>query len=147
MSRSDFIEQVSFALSLVVLLAVLGGARYLWVCDRNPDPPTLEISSDVEQRQGKYYVPFTVTNIGEETAATVQVVAELRVDGELVEWGAQEIDFLSRKEEAEGSFIFVRNPTEGELVVRVASYSRPEQYPSLRDAIAQTRFAAGAGTR
>ena len=118
-------EKVSFLLSSVLLLAVLGGAVYLWVRDRNPDPPTLEVSSSLEQRQGKYYVPFTVVNQGSETAIMVQVIAELRINGELVEWGEQSIDFLSREEEVEGAFIFIRNPNAGQLSVRVASYTKP----------------------
>lgn len=118
-------EKVSFFLSSVLLLAVLGGTVYLWVRDRNSDPPVLEVSSRLEQRRGKYYVPFTVINQGEETATEIQVIAELRINGELVEWGDQRIDFLSRQEEAEGAFIFVRDPKAGELTVRVASYVMP----------------------
>ena len=118
-------EKVSFLLSAVLLSAVLVATIHLWVRDRNQLPPALEITSRLEQRQGKFYIPFTVVNEGGETVTTVQVVAELRIDGELVEWGDQRIDFLSRKEEAEGAFIFVEDPRVGELTVRVASYTKP----------------------
>ena len=118
-------EQISFAIALAMLVGILGLVGYLWWRDRNQEPPVLEVSSTLEQRQDKFYVPFTVTNQGGETATTVQVIAELRIEGELVEWGDQRIDFLSRKEEAEGAFIFVRNPNAGELTVRVASYTLP----------------------
>lgn len=118
-------EQISFAIALVLLVGILGLVGYLWWSDRNQEPPILEISSSLEQRQSKYYIPFIVTNQGGETATTVQVIAELRVDGEIVEWGEQRIDFLSRKEEAEGAFIFLRDPSAGELTVRVASYTLP----------------------
>ena len=118
-------EKISFAIASALLIAILGIVGYLWVSDRNPDPPALEVSSSVEQRQGKYYVPFTVVNTGGETATTVQIIAELRINGEVVEWGDQEIDFLSRQEEAEGAFIFIRDPKAGELTVRVASYAMP----------------------
>ena len=118
-------EQVSFGIALGLLLAVFGVVIYLWASDRNQDPPALEISSSLEQRREKYYVPFIVINKGGETAATVQVIAELKINGEVVEWGEQKIDFLSRQEEAEGTFIFVRDPQLGELTVRVASYAKP----------------------
>lgn len=118
-------EKISFAVAFAMLVGILGLVGYLWWSDRNQEPPILEVSSGLEQRQSKYYVPFTVTNQGGETATTVQVIAELRINGELVEWGDQRIDFLSRKEEAEGAFIFVRDPGEGELTVRVASYTLP----------------------
>ncbi|MBE9060897.1 TIGR02588 family protein [cf. Phormidesmis sp. LEGE 11477] len=119
-------EQVSFFLALAILLIIVSCVGYLWVSDRTQSPSILEISThSAEQRRASYYVPFTVTNLGGTTATTVQVIAELRVDNEIVEWGEQTIDFLSRDEEAEGAFVFVRNPTDGELIVRVASYSEP----------------------
>ncbi|MGB7487150.1 MAG: TIGR02588 family protein [Phormidesmis sp.] len=119
-------ERVSFFVALAILLGIVSGVGYLWVSDRNQSLPVLKVStSRTEQRQADYYVPFTVTNLGGKTAATVQVTAELRIDSEVVESGEQIIDFLSREEEATGAFIFVRNPNEGELTVRVASYSAP----------------------
>lgn len=119
-------ERISFLIALAILSGVIGAVGYLWVRDRNQTPPVLEISTDsTEQRQSSYYVPFTVTNLGGKTAATVQVIAELRIDSEIVESGEQTIDFLSREEEAEGAFVFTRNPSEGELTVKVTSYLNP----------------------
>ena len=126
MSQSGSIaEKISFLIASAILLAVLGGVGYLWVRDRNQEPPILQVTSKTTPRQGQYYVPFTVTNTGGETAAAVQVIAELRVDGVLVEWGNQQVDFLSSQEEVEGTFLFLRNPKAGELTVRVASYQSP----------------------
>lgn len=118
-------EQISFMIASAMLVAILGIVGYLWVRDRHQDPPALEVVSYLEPRQGKYYVPFTVTNTGGETATTVQVIAELRINGEVVEGGDQTIDFLSRQEEAKGAFIFIRDPRSGELTVRAASYTAP----------------------
>ncbi|MGC1310373.1 MAG: TIGR02588 family protein [Phormidesmis sp.] len=118
-------EQISFLLAAAVVLAVLGGVGYLWVRDRNQGPPALQVTSNIEQRQGNYYIPFTVINTGGETAEMVQVIAELRIDGVLVEWGDQQINFLSSQEEASGAFILTQDPDIGELTVRVASYQDP----------------------
>lgn len=118
-------ERISFLLATAVLLAILSGVGYLWVRDRNQEPPALEVTSTLERREGQYYVPFTVTNIGGTTATMVQVMAELRIDGALVEWGDQQVEFLSSQEEATGVFIFTRDPAEGELTVRAASYQMP----------------------
>ncbi len=119
-------EQISFFIALIILLGIIGSVGYLWVSDRAQSPAVLQISTkSIEQREASYYLPFTVTNLGGQTAATVQVIAELRINNEIVEWGEQTIDFLSQEQEAEGTFIFVRNPDEGELTVRVASYSKP----------------------
>jgi uncharacterized protein (TIGR02588 family) len=118
-------EWVSFSVASAVLLGVLGTVSYLGVRDRNQQPPLLEVTSSVEQRQDKYYVPFTVVNSGGETAEAVQIIAELRVNGELSEWGDQQIDFLSSQEEIKGAFVFTQDPQAGELTVRVASYIEP----------------------
>lgn len=118
-------EWVSFALASAVLLGILGTVGYLGLRDRNQQPPLLEVTSSVEKRQDKYYVPFTVVNSGGETAEAVQVIAELRVNGELTEWGDQQIDFLSSQEETKGAFVFTQDPQAGELTVRVASYIEP----------------------
>ncbi len=119
-------EQVSFLIALLILFGIIGSVGYLWVRDRNQSPPTLQVLTDsAEQRETSYYVPFTVTNIGGTTAETVQVIAELRVNNEIVEWGEQSIDFLSREEAVTGAFVFLRDPSEGELTVRVASYLIP----------------------
>ena len=119
------VEKISFLLSTLLLLAILGGTSWLWVRDRNQGPPQLQVTSSVEKRQGQYYIPFKVSNTGGETAARVQVIVELRIDGQLMEWGDQQIDFLSSQEEAEGAFILTRDPSGGELTVRAASYQLP----------------------
>ena len=67
----------------------------------------------------------TLTNTGGDTAESVQIIAELRVNGEVVESGEQQIDFLSRGETEEGAFIFSRNPSQGQLIVRSSSYKLP----------------------
>ncbi len=118
-------EWISFLISSAIVIGVLGAVGYLWMRDRQQQPPILEVETTIETRQGKYYVPFTVTNAGGETAEAVQVIAELRIDSALVEWGDQQIDFLSSQEEAEGAFIFTRDPSAGDLIVRVASYKQP----------------------
>ncbi len=118
-------EQISFAIASMILIGVLGGAGYLWVRKHNSLPPTLEITSATEYRQGKYYIPFTVKNTGGETAESVQVIAELRIERTLVEWGDQHIDFLSSQEEATGAFVLTHDPALGTLTVRVASYRNP----------------------
>ncbi len=118
-------ERISFLIASAILVSVLGTVVYLWVRDRNSQPPLLEITSTIETRQGKYYVPFTVVNTGDETAAAVQVIAELRINGVVVEWREQTIDFLSSQEEKEGAFIFMREPRSNELTVRTASYQVP----------------------
>ncbi len=119
-------EWTSFGIATSILAALVGLLLYNWV-NQKDRPPILSVTpnTEIRQAQGQFYVPFEITNTGGETAESVQIIAELRVNGEVEETGEQNIDFLSGGEKEEGAFIFSRNPREGELVLRVASYKLP----------------------
>lgn len=119
-------EWVSTAVALVIVLAIAGLIVYDWIA--TPDVPpmvSIEQSSPTYSDNQRYYVPFTVTNTGGSTAEAVQVIAELEIDGEVVEDGEQSIDFLSMDEQQDGAFVFTRDPAQGTLTLRVGSYKSP----------------------
>lgn len=119
-------EWVTFSIATLILSAIVGLVLYDWITQKN-DPPILLVTrnGDIRQAQGQYYIPFSVTNQGGETAESVQVVAELRLNGTVEEMGEQQIDFLSGGETEEGAFIFAHPPDQGEVKIRVASYKLP----------------------
>ena len=119
-------EWTTFGIAISILAAIVGLVLYNWVNDKDR-PPILSVTpnTEIRQAQGQFYVPFEITNSGGETAESVQIIAELRVNGEVEETGEQNIDFLSGGEKQEGAFIFSHNPQEGELILRVASYKLP----------------------
>ncbi|MEL6462899.1 MAG: TIGR02588 family protein [Cyanobacteria bacterium J06621_15] len=120
-------EWVTFSVASSILIAVVGLVSFTWINQPAQKPPVLEIKSNKPLRKlnGQYYVHFEVINKGEETAASVQVIAELRINGKVEETGEQQIEFLSRSEKETGAFIFSQNPEGGELILRVASYKSP----------------------
>ncbi|MDB9526495.1 TIGR02588 family protein [Oscillatoria sp. CS-180] len=123
---SSIAEWTSFAIASALLLGVIALVGYLWASDQQQQPPILQVSrAEMRQSQGSFYVPFEVTNIGGETAESVQVIAELQIDGATVESGEQILKFLSSQETTEGAFVFTRNPQQGKLIIRVASYQKP----------------------
>lgn len=119
-------EWVTFGVAALIVSTIIGLVIYDWV-SVPPTPPTFQLtqSGPIRAEGGQFYVPFSVTNSGGDTAEAVQVIAELRVDGEVVEDGTQEIDFLPGHEVQEGAFVFSRDPQQGELTLRVASYQQP----------------------
>lgn len=119
-------ETVTFAIASLIVAVLIGLVIFIWVTESHEDP-ILAVTRDeaIEEHRGSYYIPFTVTNEGGGTAEAVEVVAELRVNGEVEETGQQMIDFLSSREEEEGVFIFRNNPANGELSIRAASYKMP----------------------
>ncbi len=119
-------ERVSFGVSLSIVGIIVALISFTWITGDN-NPPILAISTESKIREinQQYYVPFTVSNSGGETAESVEVTASLFLDNKLAETGRQEIDFLSRQEKRSGEFIFTRNPQQGKLSIRVASYKLP----------------------
>ena len=119
-------EWVTFAIACSILSILIGLVLYNWLTKKQ-EPPIISVTRNtpIRETQGQFYVPFTVTNTGGETAESVQIIAELRVNGEVLEFGDQQIDFLSSGETQEGAFIFSRNPSQGQLIVRSSSYKLP----------------------
>ena len=119
-------EWVTFAIACSILSILIGLVLYNGLTKKH-EPPIISVTRNtpIRETQGQFYVPFTVTNTGGETAESVQIIAELRVNGEVLESGDQQIDFLSSGETQEGAFIFSRNPSQGQLIVRSSSYKLP----------------------
>ena len=118
-------EWVTFSTASFILAVIVGLVVYTWIEDRH-EPPILSVTNKaVREIEGKFYVPFEVVNTGGETAESVQIMAELEIDGKVAETGEQQIDFLSRDEKEEGAFVFSKNPRQGKLTLRVSSYKSP----------------------
>ncbi|MGF1516489.1 MAG: TIGR02588 family protein [Nodosilinea sp.] len=119
-------EWVTFTVAALVLLGLVGLIFFDWQTNQNRPPAfAVAVSEAVRVTDGRYYVPFAITNTGGRIARMVQVTAELDIAGLDEETGEQQIDFLSGHETKAGSFVFTHDPQGGELVVRVASYRLP----------------------
>ncbi|MBE9215833.1 TIGR02588 family protein [Plectonema cf. radiosum LEGE 06105] len=120
-------EWVTFTVASLILVGVVGLVSFTWIKQSPEKPPLLIVTKNqpLRQENGQYYIPFEVVNQGGETAASVQVIAELRINGKVEETGEQQIEFLSKSEKETGAFIFTQNPDKGELILRVASYKSP----------------------
>ncbi len=118
-------ERVIFAAAAGILLAIAGSILWLWLQDREPAIVTIERVGAARLVGSQMYVTGAVHNDGDETAEALQVVADLTVDGEVVAEGEQFIDFLSGGETQEIVFVFEATAPDGEIGMRVASYSIP----------------------
>jgi uncharacterized protein (TIGR02588 family) len=119
-------EWLTFSIALSILGTIIGLVIYTIINDKHQPPLILIIQKQTTRKtNGQYSVPFEVVNQGDETAESVQILAELKVNNKLEETGEQQIDFLSSGEKEEGAFIFSNNPQQGQLKIRVASYKLP----------------------
>ena len=119
-------EWVTFSVASLILAIIVSLVGYTWLNEKN-QPPILSVTKKETIREigGQFYVPFEVVNTGGDTVESVQIRAELLINGKVTETGEQQIDFLSNGEREEGAFMFSQNPRQGQLNLRVASYKLP----------------------
>ncbi len=118
-------EWITFALSALIVVGLVGLVLLSWVTQSH-EPPILSVQTKAMRvREGQFYIPFTVENTGGDTAEAVQIVGELRQGEQIIESGEQQIDFLASHEQQSGAFVFTQNPQMGRLSLRVASYQLP----------------------
>lgn len=119
-------EWITFGIASLLLATIVGLIGYLWLTEKQYPPVlSVDIREPIREANNQYYVPFEVTHLGGETVASVQVIAELRINGEVQEAGEQEIEFLTSAEKKTGAFVFRQNPRRGQLILRIASYQLP----------------------
>ncbi|BDI18112.1 TIGR02588 family protein [Nostoc cf. commune SO-36] len=119
-------EWVTFSVASLIVAIIVSLVGYTWLNEKN-QPPILSVTKKqtIREVDGQFYVPFEVENTGGDTAESVQIMAELLINGKVTETGEQQIDFLSSGETEEGAFIFSQNPRQGQLNLRVGSYKLP----------------------
>lgn len=125
-TSKTFAEKVTLACSALIVGLLVGLVLVGWIFN-SPLPAVLNVerTEDIRALGGQFYIPFVVSNQGGENVESVQVLGELNIAGKTEESAEQSIDFLSAGERQEGVFIFGRNPEDGELILRVASYKMP----------------------
>lgn len=124
--RPIFAEWITFLISLSLLALLIGLVIHSWIT-QSDRPPILQVitSGEIQQIERQYYVPFTVTNLGGETAESVQIIGEMEENGQTEQVGDQQIDYLSAGEKQEGAFVVDRDPRQRNFTMRVASYKLP----------------------
>ncbi|MEH2071224.1 MAG: TIGR02588 family protein [Nostoc sp.] len=125
-AKRSLAEWVTFSIASFILAIVVSLVGYTWLNEKN-QPPIISVTKKetIREINGQFYVPFKVVNTGGDTAESVQIMAELLIDGKVAESGEQQIDFLSSGESEEGAFVFNQNPRQGKLNLRIASYKLP----------------------
>jgi len=117
-------EWTTLACSCLVLAVLVALIAARLGEDRDPASPVAVIDGEIRSSDGLHHVDVVVTNYGDDTAANVQVSAELTIDGEVTA-ADQTIDFLAGDEEEELVFVFEDDPADGELTVAVTGFAVP----------------------
>lgn len=115
-------EWISLGISLTLLAGVVATVVSVWL---NPSLEPAEFTVErgqVRTANGHYYLPVTVKNEGDATAAEVTVEGSLDAapDDEVA---TTTFDFVPAQSDAEGVLIFSQEPSGA--TVRVVSYQEP----------------------
>ncbi len=115
-------EWFSLGISLALLSAVGATVISLWL---NPSLKPAEFTVErgqVRAANGHYYLPVTIKNEGDATAAQVTVEGSLDTAPD-DETATTTFDFVPARSDAEGVLIFSQEPSGA--TVRVISYQEP----------------------
>lgn len=111
-------EWISLGIALTLLTGVVATVVALWLRPSQPAEFTVE-RGEVRAANNQYYLPITVRNKGDATAAQVTVEGMLGTE----ETFTTTFDFVPARSNAEGVLIFSQEPAAA--TVRVVSYQEP----------------------
>jgi uncharacterized protein (TIGR02588 family) len=119
-------EWVTLSISILIIAALVGLLTYLYFT-QGTKSPAIQVEAKLEevQQQGDaYYLPLTITNMGEKTAQDVEIQVSLASGEGDPETIGFTILFLAGGESDYETAIFSNDPSEGELSY-VISFSTP----------------------
>lgn len=122
--RRSTAEWTTLGAILLILGALVG--TLAWYALQPGGDVAFEVQAQpAEQRNGRFYVPLQVRNVGKATAEDVIVHAAIMRGEETIEEAEITFRFVAGGEAAEGVAVFAQDPAQGELDVGVASYLKP----------------------
>jgi uncharacterized protein (TIGR02588 family) len=116
-------EWITLILSSLVIAAVAGTVAFFTITGGD-DPASFSAEPQAAATRGdtgKFYLPVTVTNTGDEPAQAIQVRVELK-SGDQMEEAFFTIELLAAGESEEGTAVFQVDPSQGEVQAVVESF-------------------------
>lgn len=120
-------EFVTLGISLALLAVVVGGLIWLDVSTGDA-PPQFDIDlayDDAYQSSGQWYLPVTITNVGDRATDILVVDVTRPVEGEEPEVSTLEYAFVAGGEEVSGYAVFDEEPTEDSIETDVQAITEP----------------------
>ena len=118
-------EWIAASVGACLLVGTLATLVYDTV-STTASPPDLHVEViTVATTSAGYRVDVRVRNAGTQTAAEVQVRAEVSVDGSAVETADAVIDYVAGGASATAGLLFAKDPRAGDLSVRAVGYRAP----------------------
>lgn len=119
-------EWITLTISILIIASLVGLLTYLHFT-QGTKPPIIQVEAkleEVKQQGDAYYLPLTITNMGEKTAQDVEIQVSLDSGEGDPESIGFTILFLAGSESDYETAVFSNDPSEGELSY-VISFSTP----------------------
>ena len=117
-------ERVTFAVSLVLLGALLGGIARDLAKDEQPADPVATLVGAPRRVGDQHLVTVSVENRGDATALAVQVLLTLTIGEDELE-ADQVVEHLAGGADEDLEFVLPVDPAGGELDARVSGFQHP----------------------
>jgi uncharacterized protein (TIGR02588 family) len=124
-SAKKRLEAIAAAIGAVIALATLGVIVWDGVAKQGGHARIRVEAGDVEPYPGGYIVAVTARNEGDETAAAVTVLGEIRSGDDVLETSEITFDYVPSRSGRRGGMFFSRDPAAFELELRAVGYSDP----------------------
>lgn len=118
-------EWILAAVGLALVLVAIGATLYR-AMTQEASPPSFETTvQSVTASPNGFVVAFRVKNTGSQTAAAVNIEADLMRAGEKIETGTASLSYVPAHSEREGGLFFRNDPRSFELEIRALGYEKP----------------------
>ena len=119
------VEKISFALGVLVLFALVSFLIYQ-MFQKEKAPPNLEITIAEDTSTTKYDFKVVVENLGEETAEAATIKLSLYQEGNAVEDGTINLQYVPVKSKRTAWIVFQKKKKTGDSVtVASITYVKP----------------------
>ena len=129
-TRRSAAQMVTTSVCVLLIALVCGAILYEGYAAGDDDPAIVEVAVDtggVEQRGDLWYVPFEITNGGDETIEEIWVVVEgADGSGQTVVESETTVQLLGESERVNAVAVFQADPSGLELTGRVRSFQVAE---------------------
>ena len=123
--QHNFIENGTFVVGLLILLALISYLVYQISQDKK-SPPEIQVTTNYQPAMDNYAFEVTVENNGGESAEAVNIKLSLYQEGEAVEDGTLDIQYVPVKSKETGWIVFHSERKAGDsLVVSSVTYMKP----------------------
>lgn len=120
------LEWISAALGLLLAIAILGLIGWDALTGNGSGAPAVSVQVDrIARTSAGYVVEVTARNETDNTAAEVQLEAQLKQAGQTLETSQATISYVPGSSERKAGFFFTRDPRAARLEVRATGYEEP----------------------